>query len=428
MREDPGEALVAALRQELIQAAAENRPVNIGAARHSMGGQSIPRGGHAITFESAWIQPADSSYRVHAGARWRDVVPALASVALSPKVMQANNDFGVAATFSVNAHGWATPHGPMGSTVKSIKILLADGSHVTASRSENSEIFSAAMGGYGLLGLITELEVEAVPAALYQPEFKEMPASEFAAEFTKAVQTVPMAYGRLNVDRQTFFSDALLLTYSPIAGEITPPTPPGPLITSVKRAIFRYQTSNEWAKRRRWGLETSMGPLISGPVSRSALMNEPSSAVMRQTDMRRTDILHEYFVPPDRFFEFLDICKEIIPNSYQELLNVTLRWVEQDTTSLLSYAPDGPRIAAVMSFTQEMSHRAEADMKQMTRRLIDAIHAIGGSYYLPYRPHATLDQFSEGYRRASEFARIKRTMDPRELLGNALWDNYLASF
>jgi FAD/FMN-containing dehydrogenase len=426
VQDDPGEALLAALRRELRDAASENRTVNIGAARHSMGGQAIPREGHAITFESSWVQPGVDTYQVHAGARWQHVIAALHAVDLAPKVMQANNNFGVAATFSVNAHGWATPFGPMGSTVRSIRILLADGSHVTASKTENSDIFAAAMGGYGLIGLITDLEVEAVPAALYEPIFEQMPADAFAAAFQAKVQQAPMAYGRLNVDRDGFFDDALLLSYIPTDGERTDPNPPGALISRIKNSIFRYQTENEWAKRRRWGLETGIAPLIAGPVTRSALMNEPTSSVLRQTDLRRTDIIHEYFVAPEQFNAFLAACREIISNSYQELLNITLRWVEQDSFSLLSYAPKGPRIASVLSFSQEMTARAEMDMTQMTRQLIDAVHAIGGNYYLPYRPHATPAQFAVGYVRAPEFAALKRSLDPKAIFGNALWNKYIS--
>ena len=57
LHDDPGAALLAALRAELKTAAAEGRSVNIGTARHSMGGQAIPRDGHAITFDSGWLQP-----------------------------------------------------------------------------------------------------------------------------------------------------------------------------------------------------------------------------------------------------------------------------------------------------------------------------------------------------------------------------------
>jgi FAD/FMN-containing dehydrogenase len=75
--------------------------------------------------------------------------------------MQSNNDFGVASTFCINAHGWPVPHGPFGSTVRSLRLMLADGSLLECSRTSNPELFSLAMGGYGLFGIIVDLEVVA---------------------------------------------------------------------------------------------------------------------------------------------------------------------------------------------------------------------------------------------------------------------------
>ena len=106
------------------------------------------------------------------------------------------------------------------------------------------------------------------------------------------------------------------------------------------------------------------------------------------------------------------------------MLNVTIRYVAADADSWLAHSPT-PRLAAVMSFSQEMSARAEADMARMTRQLIDGIAAISGSYYLPYRPHATVAQFARVYPRAAEFAAAKRALDPSLTLRNALWDTYL---
>lgn len=423
LTDDPGEALLAALRAELAQAKSAGRPVNLSAARHSMGGQSIPRNGTAITFDNALVEPGDGMYRAHAGARWRDVIRTLDPVGLSPAVMQSNHDFGVASTFSVNAHGWPTKFGPMGSTVQSVKMLLADGSHITASRTENPDIFAAAMGGYGLIGLMTELTVDAAPNMLLEPTFQTMPATDFATAFTAKVSTVPMAYGRLNIDRGGFFQDAMLVSYAQIEGEVPTATESG-LLSKISRSIFRAQLGNEWVKHRRWGIETGIGASLAGATSRSSLMNEPV-ITLDDRDPTRTDILHEYFVAPERFNDFLTACRSIIPDSYQELLNITLRWVDQDATSLLSYAPNGPRIASVLLFSQEMSARSEADMAWMTARLIDAVHAIGGSYYLPYRPHATPAQFSAGYAKAADFAAFKRQIDPGLLFRNALWDTYM---
>ena len=85
------------------------------------------------------------------------------------------------------------------------------------------------------------------------------------------------------------------------------------------------------------------------------------------------------------------------------------------------------RIAAVMSFSQEMTARGEADMTRMTQNLIDRMLEIGGAYYLPYRPHARQDQFERCYPRAAEFASAKRQLDPMGLLRNNLWDSYLVA-
>lgn len=426
VKEAPGDALVAALRAELKAAEADGRPVNIGAARHSMGGQAIPRDGHAITFDFPMLshEPGAETYTVQAGTRWHHVIAALDPLGLSPKVMQSNADFGVASTFSVGAHGWPCPFGPMGSTVRSIGMVLADGTALRASPRENADLFGAAMGGYGLIGLITDLEVEAVPNQLLEPTFQTLPASDFAAAFTAVADgSVPMAYGRLNIDREGFFDDAMLVTYRPIPGDIPPASGSG-FLSKASRAIFRAQPGNEWLKRRRWGIETGIGATLAGAASRSSLMNEPV-ITLDDRDPTRTDILHEYFVAPDRFADFVAAAKAIIPGSYQELLNITLRWVERDPTAILSYAPQGPRIASVLLFSQEMTARAEADMARMTRDLIEAVLAIGGSYYLPYRLHATLDQFLRCYPRTLDFLKVKLAADPKLRLRNALWDNYL---
>ena len=424
LRDDPGEAMLAALRAEIRDAAANGRPVCLSAARHSMGGQSLPRDGHAITFDNGMVEVGRGIYRAHAGARWNQVIAALDPAGLSPKVMQSNADFGIGSTFSVNAHGWPVAFGPMGSTVRHVKILLADGSHVTASPTQEAEIFAAAMGGYGLIGLITEMDVEAVPNALLDPSFEPMPAADLAARFAAVAKTVPMAYGRLNIDRARFFQDAMLVSFRPVEGPIPPVTGSG-WLSRRARDVFRLQVDNEWVKRRRWGVETGVGAWLAGPASRSSLMFEPV-LTLDDRDDTRTDILHEYFVAPDRFADFLEACRAVIPGSFQEMLNVTLRWVERDPVSLLSYAPDGPRIAAVMIFSQEMSARGEADMAWMTRRLIGAVQGIGGSYYLPYRLHASRAQFREGYRGAEAFAAFKRAVDPGLVFRNALWDTYLA--
>lgn len=427
--DDPGDALIAKLRAEISEARNSGRAFNIGAARHSMGGHAIPTDGQAVTFENGLVEPdtANETYRVHAGARWRDVITALDPIGFGPKVMQSNNDFGVASTFCVNAHGWPVPHGPMGVTVQSLRLLLPSGDVVTASRSENVDLFNLTMGGYGLTGAIIDMVVEMAPNRLLVPTFDLMPSRDFAPAFVAAVEEgdVNMAYGRLNVERDGFFEDALMITYrdAPEQGDL-PAVEGSGFMSKAAARVFRAQLMNEPAKELRWWFEASLGPRIgAGPVTRNALINEPV-VTLDDGDPTRTDILHEYFVPPGRFADFVDVCQEVIPASYQEMLNITLRYVRADPESVLAYAP-GPRIACVMLFSQEMTERAEFDHARMTRELIQRTLDIGGTYYLPYRPHATREQLVQGYPRAAEFVERKLQIDPDRVFRNGFWDNYL---
>jgi FAD/FMN-containing dehydrogenase len=427
-----GEPWIDALRAELRAAAAEGRPVSVGAARHSMGGQALMRDGVAMTFDvgagAGWLQASTESrsYRVAAGARWSQVIRALDPIGFSPAVMQSNHDFGVAATLSVNAHGWPVAYGPFGATVRSFRLMLAGGDLVTCSPSENAELFGLVMGGYGLLGVIVDLEVAMVENQRLRPTYELMPASQLGPRMVQRLgqdAAVRMAYGRLAVDAKRFLRESLLITYRPEPGGPAAVSSGG-LMVSVSREVFRAQIGSDSAKRARWYAETVAGPKASsGIASRNRLLNEPV-ANLAGRDRTRTDILHEYFLPAEGLETFLAACRAIIPRSRQDLLNVTLRYVLEDRTSVLAYAR-GPRIAAVMLFSQRMTRADDEDMAAMTRGLVDAALDAGGSFYLPYRLHARRDQVARAYPRLGEFVALKRRHDPGLRFRNQMWTAYL---
>lgn len=418
------------IRALLSDAVNNDRPFIASTARHSMGGHSLPEEGLALTLSQTWIEAdkANKTYRVAAGTRWSTVITELDKIGFSPAVMQSNNDFGVAGTFSVNAHGWPVPFGPMGSTVRSLRLMQHDGDVITCSRQANPEIFAHAMGGYGLMGIITDLELDMVPNALLTPTYQPMRGMDVGQNFADALAadpTIQMAYGRLDVSLDRFFIDGMLITYRPSADQSALPVATGSgVVSRLAAPIFRAQLESDTAKHLRWWTETSFSPHIVGDATRNSLMNEPA-VTLADGDPDRTDILHEYFVAPNRFAEFVQHCQAVIPASYQQLLNITVRYVKADRESVLSYAPE-PRIASVLLFSQEKTVRAEADMARLSHELIERVLSIGGTYYLPYRPHATLDQFKRAYPRAAEFAARKRELDKAMTFRNRFWDNYLS--
>lgn len=418
------------LRALLSDAINNDRPFAASTARHTMGGHSLPDQGLALTLSQKWIEAdtAARTYRVTAGTRWSTVIAELDKIGFSPAVMQSNNDFGVASTFSVNAHGWPVPFGPMGGTVRSIRLMLADGNVIKCSKTDNPELFALAMGGYGLVGLITDLELDMMPNARLTPTYLRLGGAELGKRFAEELARDPsiqMAYGRLDVSLDRFFEDGLLVTYRPSGDQQDLPAATGSGVVSYLSAgMFRSQLGSDFARHVRWWTETTVGPRLVGESTRNSLMNEPV-VTLADGDPMRTDILHEYFVPPERFHEFVAHCQQVIPASYQQLMNITVRHVGADPTSVLNYAPE-PRIASVMLFSQEKSVRAEADMARMTHHLIERVLSIGGSYYLPYRPHATIEQFKRAYPKAVAFAARKREIDKGLTFRNRFWDNYLA--
>lgn len=403
----------------------------MGCARHSMGGQSLIAQSTAFSFRSELCEPdtANHRYIARAGTRWETVVAQLDRIGFSPKVMQSNCDFGIGGTLSVNAHGWPAPFGPFGSTVRWFRLMLADGSIARCSREENAELFRLVIGGYGLFGVILDAEIEMVPNRLLIPRFEVFSADQFGPRmFAHAKDPqVQMMYGRLSVDREHFLEEAILVSFRPDANApaVLPAVKRGSLLTAASREIFRAQMGSDILKKTRWFAESKLGPRIApGAVTRNALLYGPVSELAGR-DRKRTDILHEYFLPSERLGDFLAACRNVILKSKQELLNVTLRYVAADADSMLAFAPQ-PRVAAVMLFSQRMTPDHEADMRAMTEALIDHVVSLGGSFYLPYRLHAHRDQLQRAYPKIADFVTAKRKYDSSILFRNMMWDRYFA--
>lgn len=106
-------------------------------------------------------------------------------------------------------------------------------------------------------------------------------------------------------------------------------------------------------------------------------------------------------------------------------MNVTLRYVADDPHSLLAYAR-GPRICAVMSFSQSVLPETEESMMRLTETLIGHAIDLGGAFYLPYRLHARRDQVRAAYPNAEACAARKRALDPGLTFRNRMWDAYFA--
>ncbi len=415
---------------ELVKRASrEGRHIAISGAQHSMGGHTLYPGGIALDMHPFTRLSLDEEKRiltVGAGARWLEIIPFLDQRGFAVSVMQTNNDFSVGGSISVNCHGWQNDTAPICSTVESFRLVTATGEILRCSRTENHELFSLALGGYGLFGVILEVQLRVVPNDYYVAEAHAVTPADYVKryhELTRGRSDVGMAYGRISVAPSSFFQEASVTllrrraTDKPVRNTLVDEKP-----SLLKRLVYRGEVGSDYGKNLRWWLEKQVGETAGKLLSRNQVMNEPSDLYATR-DPEATDILHEYFIPAARLAEFLEKSRPIFLAYRPELLNVTVRNVEPDTDTFLRYAPE-EMFGLVMLFHQRRDPIAEATMKVMTRDLIEAALACGGRYYLPYRPHATPEQFLRAYPQAKEFFALKQHYDPQGVFENQFFLNY----
>ena len=135
-----------------------------------------------------------------------------------------------------------------------------------------------------------------------------------------------------------------------------------------------------------------------------------------------TDVLHEYFLPPEELAGFLADARSELHAHDAQLLSASIRSVEEGET-LLNYAP-GHRLSVVLYLSQRVSPGGHADMADLTRRLVASALDHGGTFYLPYQQHYSRTDLERAYPQVKAFFELKKRCDPGLLLMNSLASTY----
>ena len=419
---------IAQIRAAIAQARAEHLGISIAGFRHSMGGQTIAANGivlNMLSHNRIELRDGGAIVRAQSGAVWRDVIRALDPAGRSVEVMQSDSPFSVGGSLSVNCHGWQHHHGPIASTVVAMTVVLPDGTAARCSRTERPELFAHVLGGYGLFAVILDADLRTVPNERYRAHHAACDVRSYEAVFDREARddrSAGMAYGRISVaPGPAFLNDAIVTTFRREAGAIPPMRPHSG--AGFARLIFRGSVGSDYGKRLRWDLERRLLPIVErGAVSRNDVLSGDIELYVDHSP-DSIDVLHEYFVPRGKLAEFIETIRPILVRERADLLNVTVRDVDRDDTTALPYAR-GDVYAVVMFFHQERSTSGDAQMQQLTRQLIDAALAVDGTYYLPYRLHATAEQLRRAYPTIGAFFEEKQRTDSEGIFTNEWYRRY----
>lgn len=419
------------IAKAIIFAKDNNRKISIAGRRHTQGGHTFDQSNIVLDmkpYNKMKLLEDNTTLRVQSGATWKKIQYFLNKFGRSVKVMQSDNIFTVGGTISVNAHGWQVSSPPISSTVKEFTLMLASGDVIKCNRHENSELFHAVLGGYGLLGVLLEIDIETVPNTLLHPHHWVMISNQYPEYFEKKVSQNPkveLAYGRLSLDKKNFLTEAILMvfeksddhkiSYEPMESEN---------FVTLKQKIFRNSQRNDAGKKIRWGLEKKLNQLLENQViSRNNIMS-PDIHTLWPLDLTKVDILQEYFIPKQHFNDFVELLKKKVVDHNMNLLNVTIREVREDNDTMLNYAKKDV-FSFVLFFSQDKSQSGEKRMEVFTKEMIPEVLKLEGTFYLPYRPHYTFQQIEEAYPRIHKFLDLKIKYDPQELFSSQFYEKTL---
>ena len=401
--------------------------VSVGGGRFSMGGQTAIHHGLQLNMRPmnglVKFDPAKRTARVQAGMRWRDLQAIIDPQGLAVQTMQSYASFTVGGSISVNCHGRYVGHGPVSRSVRALQLVLPDGELIEASRQAHSELFHAAIGGYGGIGVITEVELSLDENFRIERSTSRISIEDYPAWFREKIQSDPkillhnadLLPGKFDYPHCVTWAQ----TDKPLTihERLTPPR--GQYIK--EKLFFWAMTELPSGASLREKVATSL-------EDKSAVVwrNYEASLDVEQLEPASRDVatyvLQEYFVPERHFASFARKMSKIMQSIPTGTVNVSIRHSPADRAVLMAWAQQDV-FSFVIYYKQRVSADAQRHVAEWTRAMIDLALSHEGTYYLPYQLHATQDQFRRDYPQAPMFKKLRQHIGASRFT-NTMWSQY----
>jgi decaprenylphospho-beta-D-ribofuranose 2-oxidase len=346
---------------------------------------------------------------------------------------------------SMNVHGKNNfKAGPFGDHVLDLDLLTANGELLRCSRTEHPDVFHAAIGGLGLLGVITRVKLRLIPVesglVRVQPITTRHLDETFDA-FESKLPTSDYLVGWIDCFAR---GGSLGRGVLHAANYLKPGEDPDPAATlnperqGLPSRVYGLPMSSLWRLMRL--MTNDPGVSLVNTLKfhssrwehgRSYLQSHAGFAFLldyvpgwRLAYGRGGFIQYQVFVPHGTaracLRDVLERCQRAGIRSY---LGVLKRHRPDDF--LLSHALDGWSLALDFRVTESNRQRLWALTDALTERVLDA----GGTFYFAKDAVLNAAQVRRAYgeRRVQQFLAIKARLDPQGLLANDLWRRAIAS-
>ena len=418
----------------------EGVPVSMRGTKHSMGGHTIAENGFVMDMDRInhmKYNKNSSSVTLGPGALWSNVVFYLNRFGMSPRTLQSYSTFSVGGSLSVNAHG-ITSDDSVQESVLSLTLVKWDGTEVVCVKGEKGEageLFSLALGGYGMFGVIVEVEMSVVPNVHLWSEMIDCSLDEFPIIYGNLLNSkdVNIKLGRIDTVSGERCQIFVFRTQSEEEVSTVSNLPLEPReMTRTSQVMYKWilpggkmirsMLENAAHKALDWSEENERNQLIFESCEPLARLYSPFH------ELEDTFVLQEFFIPKREFLAWTNNAKSILIKKYENvtLLNCTVRFVNEDKTTTLAYSRDSEgSFAFVLYYRLRRSEEADKVLEEIHHSLAEISLKLGGTFYLPYRHHYSVEQLKQSYPMIIQFFEKKKTYDPHGLFRSKWSDHYM---
>jgi FAD/FMN-containing dehydrogenase len=437
---------VADLQTAIAGAAAAGRSISVAGGRHAMGGQQFADASLLVDTRALNRVLAFDAERgvitVEGGAQW----PELTSFLEAAQAGQARpwgiqqkqtgaDRLSIAGALSCNCHGRGLTLRPIVEQVEAFDLIGPDGEVRTCSRTLHRELFRLAIGGYGLFGVISRVELRLRPRVKVRRVVARGETPTIIDRFEERIREGYL-YGDFQFatdsDSDDFLARGVFSCYAPVADD-APLTRNPVCFSPTDWAQLTIQSHTH--KTLAFETYASRYLATSGQIYRAdaqlyaAYVDNYHAEVDRATGapVPGSEMITEVYVQRPQLGAFMEEARTALRRRRASVIYGTVRLIEQDEETFLPWARD--RYACIV-FNLHVNHTPQAvdEAADAFRELIDLAVAHGGSYYLTYHRWARRDQVDRCYPQMREFLALKRRHDPGELFQSNWYRHYRAMF
>ncbi|WP_226666416.1 FAD-binding oxidoreductase [Metabacillus litoralis] len=421
--------------QEIVRDANKTgKKISVAGLQHSQGGHTYYKDSVVLdmkTFNKVLeVNEEEKTVTVESGATWEDVQKAVIPYGLALKVTQSQSIFTIGGSLSVNAHGRDIRFGSMASTVKQITLLTPTGEIKTISKNDREEWMKYVLGGYGLFGVILDVTLELTDNHIYTIHTQEIETDEYENYFMDVMnrEKTAMHYARISVATSSFLEEMYVIDYN-YTGKIDNKTPlkeeNGVRLSKLALDIGRQGGVLEdlfWKTQKHY-----IQSLDGTTITRNNVMRSEST-FMEFTKSDSVEVLQEFFIPVHLFDEYMKNVKNLLPSNDKDqnfkIHNITVRYVAKDDQTTLNYASED-MFGLVVLIQHGVNEKEIAHAQEIIKKWTDLTLEFNGTYYLPYYPYQTKQQFYNSYPNWAIFKLEKSRRDPNEVFQNTFYTNYI---